>query len=167
MIFYPAEIIDKKQKEWVTKNPERAAKEPEREVYLKPEFFEEEMEKMREQKAKQKMKEKDASKPEYPVQGPYGRAGRFNQSGTYAQYIMKNTIKNTMRDEDPREALLARAKEAAENPLFVGTAYKQTQPKPVFNYAESKQDNQKLLETKGPSKSCKHCGLKFCTCQSN
>jgi hypothetical protein len=36
---------------------------------------------------------------------------------------MKNTIKNTMRDEDPREALLARAKDAEENPLFVAKAY--------------------------------------------
>lgn len=39
---------------------------------------------------------------------------------------MKNTIKNTMRDEDPREALLARAKEAEENPLFISTAYNET-----------------------------------------
>ena len=42
-----------------------------------------------------------------------------------------------MRDEDPREVLLARAKDAQENPLLIGQAYKETQPKPVFNYAES------------------------------
>ena len=37
---------------------------------------------------------------------------------------MKSTIKNTMRDEDPREVLLARAKDAEENPLFISGAYK-------------------------------------------
>ena len=42
-----------------------------------------------------------------------------------------------MRDEDPREALLARAKEAEENPLFISTAYNETQPKTIFNYVES------------------------------
>jgi len=47
---------------------------------------------------------------------------------------MKNTIKNTMRDEDPREALLARAKEAEENPIFIQNAYLKTQPKPIFNF---------------------------------
>ena len=69
-----------------------------------------------------------------------------------------------MRDEDPREALLSRAKEAEENPLFVATAYQKTQPKAIFNFKEQTQDNQKLLESKGTSKSCAHCGLKFCTC---
>jgi hypothetical protein len=49
---------------------------------------------------------------------------------------MKSTIKNKMRDEDPREVLLSRAKEAEENPIFTG-AYAKTQPKPIFNYQES------------------------------
>jgi len=49
---------------------------------------------------------------------------------------MKHTIKNTMRDEDPREALLSRAKEAEDNPLFVATAYSKTQPKAIFNFKE-------------------------------
>jgi hypothetical protein len=71
------------------------------------------MEKMRQQKADVKSKQHETmNKPEQPLQGPYGKAGRFASGGTYAQYIMKHTIKNTMRDEDPREALLSRAKEA-------------------------------------------------------
>ena len=79
---------------------------------------------MRQQKADVKSKQHETmNKPEQPLQGPYGKAGRFASGGTYAQYIMKHTIKNTMRDEDPREALLSRAKEAEENPLFVATAY--------------------------------------------
>ena len=66
--------------------------------------------------------------------GAFGKGGRLSNSNTYSQYIMKNTIKNTMRDEDPREALLARAKEAEENPMFIQNAYLKTQPKTIFNF---------------------------------
>lgn len=38
-------------------------------------------------------------------------------------------------DEDPVEALRAYAERAAADPIFVTNAYKQTQPKPVLNYA--------------------------------
>lgn len=69
-----------------------------------------------------------------------------------------------MRDQDPREALLARASEAESNPLFIGRAYAETQPKTIFNLKAETQDNQKLLESKGIARSCVHCGLKFCTC---
>jgi len=55
-----------------------------------------------------------------------------------------------MRDEDPREVLLSRAQDAIENPLFINHAYSKTQPKPVFNFSETLQDNQKLLESQGP-----------------
>jgi len=51
-----------------------------------------------------------------------------------------------MRDQDPREALLSRAEEAERNPLFVGKAYEKTQPKTIFNYKESTQDNQKFVD---------------------
>lgn len=73
-----------------------------------------------------KEKKQEVSKPEVPYigkTGAFGKGGRLSNSGTYAQYIMKSTIKNKMRDEDPREVLLSRAKEAEENPLFVGKAY--------------------------------------------
>ena len=71
-----------------------------------------------------------------PLQGAFGKGGRYSNGGTYAQYIMKNTVKNTMRDEDPREVLLARAKDAEENPLYIGGAYQKTQPHQVFNLQE-------------------------------
>ncbi|KAL0219609.1 hypothetical protein P9112_005262 [Eukaryota sp. TZLM1-RC] len=38
----------------------------------------------------------------------------------------------TIRDDDPREAILAKAEIAEKNPLFTGV-YKKTQPKPVFD----------------------------------
>ena len=94
------------------------------------------MELRRERKAVIKEKEEAARKAKADSAkehvGAFGKGGRLTNSHTYAQYIMKNTIKNTMRDEDPREVLLARAKEAEENPLFISTAYKETQPKTLF-----------------------------------
>ena len=134
--------------------------------FLKPEVYENELEN-RKQRNDEK-KKPGQIKPEMPYRGKtgaFGKGGRLSNSGTYAQYIMKNTIKNTMRDQDPREALLARAKEAEENPLFVSGAYQESQPKTIFNYKDLTQDNQKFLESKGIKRSCKHCGKKFCTCE--
>lgn len=65
-------------------------------------------------------------KPEIPLQGPQGRGGRISQSGTYTQYIMQNLYKNEQRDQDPREALLKIAKEAASDPQWVAPAYAAT-----------------------------------------
>lgn len=64
-------------------------------------------------------------KPEIPLQGP-GKAGRTSQSGTLAQYVMQGLYKNVQRDMDPREALLAHAKEAETEPIWVAPAYKKT-----------------------------------------
>ena len=48
---------------------------------------------------------------------------------------METMIKDSSRNEDPREALLKHAEEAAANPLWVAPAYKKTQPNP--NLADS------------------------------
>ena len=64
MIFNPTEILDQKQKEWEAANPEKAARDPEREMYMRPEFYEQEMEKNRIKKVEAKRKEKEANKPE-------------------------------------------------------------------------------------------------------
>lgn len=58
MIFNPTEILDEKQREWEAKNPDWAAREPDREIAMKPEFYEEALDKMRERKAALKQKEK-------------------------------------------------------------------------------------------------------------
>lgn len=99
------------------------------EMFMKPEIYEQELENRRLRKQHQKKLEeanKVQSKTAEKHTGAFGKGGRLTNSGTYAQYIMKNTIKNTMRDEDPREALLARAKEAEQNPLFISAAYRET-----------------------------------------
>jgi len=71
-------------------------------------------------------------RPELPVDGP-GVGGRLGSSVT--QSIMKNIIKDTRRDEDPREALLKFAEIAEKDPKFVSPAYQFTQPQPILDSA--------------------------------
>ena len=68
--------------------------------------------------------------PERPLEGP-GMGGRLGSSVTQA--IMKTVIKDTRRDEDPREALLKYAAIAEQDPIFVAPAYRMTQPKTIFD----------------------------------
>ena len=74
-----------------------------------------------------------SKQPELPLSGQ-GKGGRISESHT--QHVMLSLNKNTMRDEDPREALLKYAKEAEENPTFIGHVYKKTQPKTIFQEGE-------------------------------
>ncbi|PVU96186.1 hypothetical protein BB561_001357 [Smittium simulii] len=69
-------------------------------------------------------------RPELPVRGQ-GRGGVIGTSET--QYIMRSIIKDTTRDQDPREALLKHAAAAEESPYWVAPAYKKNQPKSIFN----------------------------------
>lgn len=74
-------------------------------------------------------------RPELPVSGS-GSGGRIASAGkTFASFIARNLgVRNKIDDnEDPREALLKYAKDAAENPYWVTPAYNQTQPKAIFN----------------------------------
>ena len=98
--------------------------------YIPPEVFDP----MR--KRERKLKDaKKVMKPEMPLQGP-AKGGRTPQSGTLAQYVMKDIYKNRQREMDPREALLAYAKEAEADPLWVAPAYQKTQPKKLFDSSE-------------------------------
>ena len=65
---------------------------------------------------------------------------------------------------DPRVALLAHASAAESMPLWVEPAYKASQPVRLFDYKESRQDNVKFMQNVNKD-SCKHCGLKLCTCE--
>jgi len=65
---------------------------------------------------------------------------------------------------DPREALLAQAKAAESNPMWVEPAYQKTQPMKVFDFKEIKQDNVRFMQSVAKD-ACKHCGLKLCTCE--
>ncbi|KAJ1875355.1 hypothetical protein LPJ55_000711 [Coemansia sp. RSA 990] len=66
-------------------------------------------------------------KPQVPLYG-HGRGGAIGANET--QHIMKSLIKDTIRDEDPREALLKYAAKAEAEPTFVAPSYKDA---PVFD----------------------------------
>ncbi|KAJ2824805.1 hypothetical protein IWW50_003154 [Coemansia erecta] len=69
-------------------------------------------------------------RPDMPVSG-HGKGGAIGVNET--QHIMKSIIKDTIRDEDPREALLRYAAVAEEDPKFISPLYKKTQDKPIFD----------------------------------
>jgi hypothetical protein len=84
-----------------------------------------------------------ASFKDLPAVGGPGRAGRIGSSESH--HLMKNMIKDTMRDEDPREALLKFAREAEENPSIIGHVYKVTQPKTVFAEPDSDEEDRDVV----------------------
>ncbi|KAJ2758974.1 hypothetical protein IWQ56_005862 [Coemansia nantahalensis] len=71
-----------------------------------------------------------ARAPREPVCG-HGKGGAIGVNAT--QHIMKSLIKDTIRDEDPREALLKYAAVAAADPKFIAPSYAKTQAEPVFD----------------------------------
>ncbi|KAK9728598.1 hypothetical protein K7432_000946 [Basidiobolus ranarum] len=76
-------------------------------------------------------------RPDLPVKGP-GRGGKVGVNLT--QHIMRDIIKDTSREEDPREAFLKHAKDAEDDPYWVAPAYKKFQPKPVFDENDYEED---------------------------
>ncbi|WEW56524.1 hypothetical protein PRK78_001970 [Emydomyces testavorans] len=68
---------------------------------------------------------RDPRRPHLPAQTP------FAKSQPDEKHIKENIPLSSMRDEDPREALLKYAEKAEKEPLFT-SAWKQTQPKPIF-----------------------------------
>ncbi|KAJ2782733.1 hypothetical protein H4R18_002107 [Coemansia javaensis] len=69
--------------------------------------------------------------PQMPVVQGHGRGGAIGVNET--QHIMKSLIKDTIRDEDPREALLRYAAVAESDPKFIAPSYAKTQAEPVFD----------------------------------
>lgn len=64
------------------------------------------------------------------------KGGRVASSGgTLSSYVIRNLglSKRVDDDQDPREAILKYAKDAAENPYWIAPAYAKTQPKSIFN----------------------------------
>ncbi|KAJ6519584.1 hypothetical protein C8R45DRAFT_1057985 [Mycena sanguinolenta] len=86
-------------------------------------------------------------RPELPVTGP-GRGGRVGASAT--QHVVQNLVRDTTRDEDPREALLKYAN-TEKDPLWTA-AWKENQPKPVF--ADVPQEEEKEDEEEAALRTC-------------
>lgn len=83
-----------------------------------------------ESKQKQAKARKDpvlSHKPQEPVVGK-GSGGRIGSS--MQQALVQHMFRNTMVDEDPREALLKYADNS--DPVFTA-AWQKTQPKPIFS----------------------------------
>ncbi|KAI0786018.1 transcription factor [Abortiporus biennis] len=86
---------------------------------------------------KDRMDPRKSRRPELPVTGP-GKGGRVGASAT--QHVVQNLVRDTTRDEDPREALLRHAANGEEEPVWTA-AWRANQPKPVF--AEVEEDEEK------------------------
>jgi len=78
-------------------------------------------------------------RPELPVTGP-GRGGRVGASAT--QHVVQNLVRDTTRDEDPREALLKYAQIGTEDPQWTA-AWQVNQPKPVFAKVDPEEEDEK------------------------
>ncbi|KAH7104634.1 transcription factor [Auriculariales sp. MPI-PUGE-AT-0066] len=74
-------------------------------------------------------------RPELPISGP-GKGGRVGASATH--HVVQNLVRDTTRDEDPREALLKYATVADNDPRWTA-AWRSTQPKPVFQEVEEEE----------------------------
>jgi WD repeat-containing protein 70 len=92
----------------------------------------------RRQFARDRMDPVKTRRPEPPVRGP-GHKGRIGDS--VQQSMMKDLTRKTIKDQDPREAILSYAKEAAENPMYVSHAYARTQPITIFAEEEEEEES--------------------------
>ena len=84
-------------------------------------------------------KSRDPKRPHIPMTTP------FAKSQPDENHIKNNIPLSSMRDEDPREALLKYAEKAEKDPMFTN-AWKYTQPKTI--YAELSDDEEEQPEKK-------------------
>ncbi|KAG6902812.1 hypothetical protein C0995_011299 [Termitomyces sp. Mi166 len=88
---------------------------------------------------KDRLDPRKSRRPELPVTGP-GKGGRVGASAT--QHVVQNLVRDTTRDEDPREALLKYAEKAENDPQWTA-AWKANQPKPVFAPVSDEEEEEK------------------------
>jgi hypothetical protein len=97
---------------------------------------------------------------ELPTQGP---GSKYARPPSVTQHIMTNLHKKIYEEGDAREILL-RFADKNQSGEWVDSAYKNTQPKPVFDYTGPLEDEVKYYE-QAKRKICHGCGLKFCICK--
>lgn len=101
-----------------------------------PLFRQERRKTSRKQLEKDRLDPVKSRRPDLPITS--GQGGRVASSGgTLSSYVIRNLglSKRVEDDQDPREAILKYAKEAAENPYWITPAYAKTQPVPVLDVA--------------------------------
>ncbi|SPP75946.1 gastrulation defective protein 1 homolog [Drosophila guanche] len=99
-----------------------------------PLFRHEKSRSSRKKMEKARMDPVKSKRPDLPITS--GQGGRVASSGgTLSSYVIRNLglSKRVDDDQDPREAILKYAKDAAENPYWIAPAYKDTQPKAIFS----------------------------------
>lgn len=87
-------------------------------------------------------------RPDLPITS--GQGGRVASSGgTLSSYVIRNLglSKRVDDDQDPREAILKYAKEAAENPYWITPAYAKTQPVAVLDKPDEGEPDSKKTKT--------------------
>lgn len=97
---------------------------------------------VRKQMEKDRMDPVKSRRPDLPITS--GQGGRVASSGgTLSSYVIRNLglSKRIEDDQDPREAILKYAKEAAENPYWITPAYKKTQPKNILHEEDAESDS--------------------------
>ncbi|SCV71516.1 BQ2448_3104 [Microbotryum intermedium] len=94
---------------------------------------------------KERQDPKKTMKPLPPVVGP-GRGGRVGASAT--QHVVQGLVRDNLREQDPREALLKYATTSVEENEWTA-AWTKNQPKPVFDLRPDTDDEDNVPKKKG------------------
>ncbi|KAG0211686.1 hypothetical protein BGX28_007580 [Mortierella sp. GBA30] len=152
-VYYDPEVSTKGAKLCATKTPKKRAVddyEIDRPIitpHALP-MFKEDNNKMRSNKRKQEKMRSDplaSRRPEMPLTGP-GKGGKVGTNLT--QHVLTDVVKDTMREEDPRAALLKYAEVTEQDPQWITPAYKKSQPKTVYDEREDGDDHRELKRKK-------------------
>jgi hypothetical protein len=104
--------------------------------------------KIRSNKRKQEKMRSDpvaSHRPEMPLSGP-GKGGKVGSNLT--QHVLTDVVKDRLREEDPREALLRYAEVTEKDPQWISPAYKQNQPKAMYDNRSDSEEHRELKRKK-------------------
>ncbi|KAF9329258.1 hypothetical protein BG006_007643 [Podila minutissima] len=104
--------------------------------------------KIRSNKRKQEKMRSDpvaSHRPEMPLTGP-GKGGKVGISLT--QHVLTDVVKDRLREEDPRAALLKYAEVTEKDPQWITPAYKESQPNAVFDQHSDGSNHRELKRKK-------------------
>lgn len=93
------------------------------------------------QQAAQKRKNQDIRKPNMPAITPWGK------SQPDKEHIRNSIALSSMRDEDPREALLKYAELAERDPMYTGV-WKKNQPTTIYANVEDEEEEEEKPDKK-------------------
>lgn len=116
--------------------------------YSLPMFREERQRSTRRQAEKARKDPMKSKRPDLPL-GMKGTGGRVTSGGSTLHSWMAKQISVKNKDDhiDPRERILRHAEDSAKNPYWIDPAYKNTQPKPVFQQVTGDEPPEKKTKT--------------------